>query len=346
MSPDQNPELEWPRVDFEADPRLVLGGRPRKGRLGGQRVDVHEDVFADLRSVGETAYQLLAATTARAYDPNATLEVGEQHFLIPISELPKRALDKRVDEAIPERQASRVPPSGQSGTPTDEVSDLIEMIQGVDQLEAASRPQVRESEYLFYAICWPCPNGFLGFVKKSNPRKALHAGRKFYKFEDTLKSVSTPDLALDSDVDVIISPTLVAGFSAIPIKDLFADIRIVFDGVRTNVGAIQSDLENAIPLLDESAAALTNVGERKLSVARRIYHLPSRLSAIGLTLEKFRSELTKQCVDESLLVDSDGQLDFGPDRVELFLDVVEGRFYRDGLGGEDRRADRFSRRRN
>ena len=69
---------DWPDIDFESDPRLVLGFRAGARRLDGRRIEVHEDAFGDLRAVCEPVANELREATPRSYEPFAQLEPAEE----------------------------------------------------------------------------------------------------------------------------------------------------------------------------------------------------------------------------------------------------------------------------
>jgi hypothetical protein len=72
--------------------------------------------------------------------------------------------------------------------------------------------------------------------------------------------------------------------------------------------------------------------------------LPDRLSKISLDTASVRRSLTAHGIDSDLLFDANGHFSFAGQNVGIFLDVIEGRYFEDDLGGERRRADRYSTR--
>jgi hypothetical protein len=57
-----------------------------------------------------------------------------------------------------------------------------------------------------------------------------------------------------------------------------------------------------------------------------------------------RKELKAVGVPVKTLLNPRGEFDFDADAVGVFLDVLESRYFDDRLGGEQRRADRYSTR--
>src|SRR5438876_878918 len=132
-----------PTFEVQADgaPRLVLGWRPASRRLTAARVPLRDDVFDALREIPQDALARLEASTARPYEPAADLEEGEEHFLVPISEVPFRpAAQPKTSRA----RSSAPPESGDEDQLTEhrneveqalpEVADLMAVVSGVDGL--------------------------------------------------------------------------------------------------------------------------------------------------------------------------------------------------------------------
>jgi hypothetical protein len=306
---------KWALEETIGDPRFCVGWRANKS-LQVKRLELHQDVFEDFRKACVAPLGWLKSQSSRPYEPFAALESGEQFFELPI--------DATLQEGIDQ-------------------SELVAAIQGVDQLASVSPEELRSKKVLFYAICWKRTNGgFLGFVTKDDPQVVLKPGYRYFQYADTLKHVDHPDLMIKDKADLVISPTEIAAFSAAALKDLLSDIHLVFTQVDSKVAEIKGILSSTLPLSDDSTAALVAVGRAKLSVARRLHVLKDRLSAIETDPTKFRKYLRDFGYDPDSFLDKKKNLVFGHDLVERFLDFVEGRFYRDELGDEPRRADRYS----
>jgi hypothetical protein len=321
---------EWPSVDFESDPRLVVGFRERQRRLAGHRIDLHEDTFSDLRELSETALTELAAAAPRPYEPYAELERGEEYFWIEVGRLPHRPPPRRADE-------------GDSDAVDDGTADLIHLVQHVDDLDTVDADLA--ARYAFYAMCWPLDGGgFIGLIKKIDPRRAMKAGKRWFQYGDVLRRAAPPDLVLEPDIDVVVTDSFVATRNPTAFKDLFNDVQIVLSSLPRNIKRVRGLLAKTVPLSDTAAEALSGAARRRVSFARRLNDLPSRLSAITLDKAELRREMRRFDVDPKSLLDRQGNFSFDQDRVGTFLDVIEARYFEDALGREHRRADRFSRR--
>lgn len=321
----------WPTVDFEEDPRLVVGFRAGPRHLGGHRIEVHEDAFSDLRELSANAFAEMEAAAPRPYEPYGELERGEEYFWVDVGGLPSRARSRRraYDDAETADEGS---------------ADLIHLVQHVDELDPVA-PNGLAARYTFYALCWPLDDGgFIGFIKKMDPRRALKAGKRWFQYGDVLRHAEPPDLVLEPDVDLVVTDTFVAARNPVAFKDLFNDVQVVLASLPGNISAVRDLLKGAVPLSDAAAGALEEAARRRVSYARRLHDLPARLQAISLETTALKREMRRVDVDPKSLLDRDGNFSFTSNDVGTFLDVIEARYFEDALGGEHRRADRFSRR--
>jgi hypothetical protein len=72
--------------------------------------------------------------------------------------------------------------------------------------------------------------------------------------------------------------------------------------------------------------------------------LPDRLSKITLDAATLKRSLSMHGIDPDILFDEKDNFSFTQQNVGIFFDAVEGRYFEDDLGGERRRADRYSTR--
>lgn len=322
------PDPSWPAIEFDADPRVILGVRAGARRLDGRRIDVHEEAFAELRSVCEPVAAELRDSTPRVYQPFAQLEPGEEYFRVEIDELPTKPQAHRRS-AAPE-------------TNDVDSADLVRLVASVDRLDPVA--DLDDFAYVFYAICWPADSGFAGFVKKTDPRRALRAGRRWFQYGDVLRRADPPDLVLEPNVDVVVTPTFVAARNPTAFKNLLNDVQVALAAVPRDVKAVRARLRHSVPLSKGAAAALEDAAMKRVSYARRLNLLPSRLADVTLDEATLRKELRRVGVPARALIGASGEFDFGAEEVGVFLDVLEARYFDDRLGGERRRADRYSTR--
>jgi hypothetical protein len=323
----------WPDVEFTQDPRLLVGWRDRNKRLNAKRFRLDQDVFEDLRALCRPALELLQTATEREYEESAELEPNEEFFSYDISDLP----------------AHPPPTTPQSddepGATDDETADLVRLVRTVDALDEVTREDVNIGGYSFYAICWPLNGSMVGFVSKVNPMATLRTGFRYFQFANTLRRVDRPEVALRDGSDIVIAPNRLAIIRPSAFNLLLGDVGIAFKAVPSNLKVLEAVLQTKIALTPEAAQAVRTEASRRVSYARRLRALPSRIELIAnLDETTVRANLLRHDVKPSLLLDDQGRWSFDVEHVGVFLDVIEGRYFEDELSGDKRRADRFSTR--
>lgn len=308
--------MSWTGIDLSADPRLVVGRRPKAKHLEAERVDLHQDTFAVLREIAQAALEKLEATTRRLYEPYAELEIGEEHFELGVMS------DVAFDEPV---------------------ADLTRIIRIVDDLASVDARNLANQNNLFYAVCWPSVAGGTGFVTKTDPARVVRHGR-FFQYRDALRAIDTPDLVLSDSTDFVVHEGLAGILRPTPFRMLFADIDVALQDVPNYVAASKQALANSVPLTDAAAAALQTVVSRRTSYAARLRRLSERLAQVPLTMDLVRAAAAQHLDNPDLLFNSAGEFEFGEDEVAVVLDLLEGRLFEDDFSGEHRRADRYSTR--
>lgn len=328
---DEGEVPDWEEIDFTKDPRLLAGWRIRR-RLDAHRFRLERAVFDELRALCEPTVQYLGTAERRDYEQFAALEGGEQFFSYDIS-------------AFPVHPPTQAPPVDQPGSPEDDTADLVRLVRTVDALPAITRADMDEGGYTFYAICWPHGGTMVGFVTKTDPMTTLRPGFRYFQFGDALRTADKPDLALKEGADIFVGATQLAILRPSAFNILLGDVDVLREGVSDDIKKLQAALQGSIPLTGTAADAVREEGQRLISYARRLRVLPDRFASMsGLDTTALVNSMQAHGVAPELLLDTQGQFSFGVAQVELFLDVVEGRYFEDDLGKERRRADRFSQR--
>ncbi len=310
-------DINWTEIDLSGDPRLIVGRRPRPKQLEAERVDVHHDAHPVLRQIAVTALQELADTQRRLYEPFAELEVGEEHFELQV---------------------------GAGGDGAGDGAELPHLMSVVDELASVDARDLKDQSNLFYALCWSSGAGVTGFVRQTDPVRVLRHGRRFFQYEDALRSVEAPDFALDGSVDFVFHARTVGILRPTPFRNLFADVDVALSGVPTYIADARAALASTVPITDSSAAALQAVVSRRVTFASRLRRLADRLAAVPITADAMLAAAARHLDDPSVVIDADGQLEFDEDHVGVVLDLLEGRLFEDDFSGQHRRADRFSSR--
>ncbi|MHA6802965.1 hypothetical protein [Salinifilum ghardaiensis] len=345
----------WGDLPLDGDPRLILGWRPKQRRLEGQRLNIHEDAFADLREIARGALDDLAERTARPYEPHANLDGQDEYFALTLDEIPGADLNEVLSrDASAGATADRTAGGGKAAsstpsepTPDEEgnAADLLRLLRTADQNEPMHPKAIGQQRYHFYAICFGTGDSVTAFVQKTDPRRSLKRGRRFFQYHDTLRSAKAPDLVLDEKVSFVIHDRQVAITHSQDFTDLLADVGIALRDVPTNVDRIATTLEPVAPLNDDSRDALRTLAGTRTSLAGRLHRLQRRLGELALDTDQVLAAAKRHMDDPSKIIEDDGTFTFNDlPGVHTFLDLAEGRLFEDDFTGERRRADRWSTR--
>jgi hypothetical protein len=226
----------------------------------------------------------------------------------------------------------------------DDTADLVQLVKSVDALQEASREDLDEGGYSFYAICWPHRESMIGFVSRMNPMTTLKPGIRYFQFGDAMTTARRPDFALREGADLVIGNEGTAILAPYSFEILLGDVGVRFDRVGADVNIVKKALASTISLTQTAEDALLTEASRRRSYAKRLRLLPDRLGKISLDATSIRRSLNAHAIDPDLLFDENGRFSFTPQNVGMFLDVIEGRYFEDDLGSERRRADRYSTR--
>lgn len=328
MSPIQVPE-----IDPEVDPLFVLAQRDpkRRRRLIGFELVLHEDIFEDVRSIAQEALERLQQLEEREYEPTAELEQGEQCFSMRLDDLPTPQHEEPEGETL------------------QGIADLLVIISDPTALEAVSAAELSSDKYLAYGIVLTDMNGRrIGFLRQEDPARPVRRGRVFGRFTDSLQKLDErPTLILYPDIDLIITPDRVFALRKAAFSRLLADVDIALAEVDQSVHEVTSQLGPHMHVSAGVVDVLRGVARRRPSFALRLRRLGNRakqLSDAGVTNQQIRGAIIEVDGRPHELLNDQDEFEFAEDAVGAFLDVLEGRWFKDSLGGEPRRADRYSRR--
>lgn len=182
------------------------------------------------------------------------------------------------------------------------------------------------------------------FIRKVNPRQILKPGFLWTHYESSLKRVATPDMVIESTVDVLLMPEQLFSFNGNKIKDLFTDVHLAAQDVPNYVNNIVTALGEDVRITDEALEVLRRTAMKKVSFARRLFALQSTLTNLHVKLDMIRDALASHGIEKEQLLDDEGNLRFEESGVGVFLDVMEERYFESDWTHESRRADRFSTR--
>jgi len=317
---------EWTQMDLSGQPRLLLGQRKSSKKIEVHRIQVHQELFDDLRSIAQGAIAELQRRDAKPYSTFAS-KTGDDYFDVDVSDIPQRR-NMRKQEDDPEAY---------------EIASALAMIADCDAHPVMTAEELRDADPSLYAIVFERDGDYVGFIRNSSPRRPVRPGLKYLQYGDTLRRVDPPDLAIDDDIDLVVAADRCAVLSPAAFTTLFGDVGVAFEQVSANVKAISDALKGVLPLGRGTLAALNARCGRRVSDAKRLHHIVTeRRGALKkLTSAELRSLLKLRGLDGAI---RRGEVSLTDDNVSDFLDLVEGRLFSDDLTGEERRADSYSSR--
>jgi hypothetical protein len=317
----------WSAVDLSSDPRLLLGRRKSSKKIDVHRVDVHQDLFVDLRAIAESAVDELLRREAKPYATFASMSTDD-YFDVDVSDIPQRR-DRRKKEEDPEAY---------------EIATALAMIAECDEHNTLTAEELRDSNPTLYAIVFEDEGEYIGFIRNRSPQRTVKPGLRYLQYGDTLRKVDPPDLAIDSDIDVVVAPDRCAVLTPSAFTTLFGDVRIPFQQVPNNIEVMAKAFEGTLPLSETSLAALGERCGTRVIDAKRLHHIVTqREDALkGLGKDRMKDLLKERGLEDVLKPDG---LQLTTETVTDFLDLVEGRLFDDDVTGEERRADAYSPRR-
>jgi hypothetical protein len=318
----------WDGVDLAGEPRLLLGQRKGSKKIEVHRIEVHQELFEDLRSIAQGAIAELQRREAKPYSTFAS-KTGDDYFDVEVTDIPQRR-NRRKREDDPEAY---------------EIASALAMIADCDDHPVMTAPELRNADPSLYAIVFEGNGDYVGFIRNASPRRPVKPGLKYLQYGDTLKKIEPPDLAIGDDIDLVVAADRCAVLSPTAFTTLFGDVGVAFEQVPSNVTAMSDALKDVIPLGPRTLVALNDRCGRRVSDAKRLHHIVTeRKEALkGLNPSEMKTLLRRRGLDGAV---QKGELSLIDDNISDFLDLVEGRLFNDDVTGEERRADSYSPRRH
>ncbi|GCD19282.1 hypothetical protein CTKZ_08440 [Cellulomonas algicola] len=316
MNGDAAPD--WTGVELAGDPTMFIGWRRSNKRLEARRVSLHEDTFEALHEIGAAAISQLRTMRGLPYSPYVHPELGEEYIYLPL--------------------AADVPDSDGRG------SDLAGLCRNLDAVQEITAEELRTHDFQFYGIAYASGENLVAFVRKSNPRRTLQGAHKFFKFSGSLKRVARPDIVLEDTVDLVVTQRALAVLRSFSFEMLAPDVNFSEENVQRYVDDLVGALQGKVVLSAGSIEALREVSGRKTSLVKRLKNLHSRASQLQITPASVQEILRRHDLAEVVQFDADGNVVLNVESVEVFVDLLEGRYFEQDFTGDAVRADRFRRR--
>lgn len=313
----------WEGMILPGIPELIVGWRPKPARIDAAAVELSRDVAGELADKCRQTLVRLENLTPRFYGGSPQIEPGEEYLEVPVGNLP------RCQSA--------------AGEPDDDLagmSDLQRLIATIG-LPSVSRNELRDGSYLFYAvICAEKGTGHrIGFVRQINPYRVAKTGKLMTLLgQEGLQRLEEPLFVFDEGFDLVLTPERVAVLRLEAFNRMFADLNTLAASAPANAKLVADAVSQMTP---EAVQALSDAASERPSLARRLQQLTRADAVPGLTPGKLTRAMSKHQLNPADIV-VNGEISFGPDKADVFLDLIEQLYYQTDFTREHRRADRYS----
>lgn len=328
-APSDLPRL--PEVNEERDPILLIVERAKNRRLSPSRVNIHHDAHSAIFAIARRAReQTFVDRKPKPWEPSADVQ-DHECFVMDVTSLPPPRHD-----------------DDESGNEEDDASDLIRAVQRPDLLDQMKTEELVDDgrKFIGYGLRFETEKGPLTLLRSDDPARPLKQAAFIGLHANSLKHVEKrPHVILYRTMQMALTNGHIMSTAKRPMKDLFSDVDVALSEVPQQVGKVVEAMPETLGISDTAVEILRTVSSRRPAFALRLRRFPHRLQQMGdngVTTEAIIDAVKAVGGDPALIFGEDGNFEFSEENVGPFLDVIEGRWYHDALGGEARRADSFS----
>jgi hypothetical protein len=287
---------------------------------------------ADISGVaGSTSVTLLVASRQRNAVDGGHLNIGRDAL---------RAMSERANETlhdlVPMERRDYWPDANlQTGEyyqiPREAIEDSLRVLRFLDA-GADTRllsPEDLAGRLLFYAVVMGGdPAARVAFVSKSNPARELGRGiwlTRLTPHSDTLTSVDTPLFLFEDRVDLVVGPTSVLVLNQLAFEQWFRESPAIGEHVDRWI----SRIDDHLPFADDGVERLRARAETNSRIRRLLRNIAERGHLAGVSIDRIRTHLREQGLDENALLRGD-ELLLGEDPTPL-LKLLNEDMFRGGL---------------
>lgn len=184
------------------------------------------------------------------------------------------------------------------------------------------------------------PGSRSAFVRRSNPRRGLRAGRLLTSYHDVLTRISDPVFGFDLDIDFVILGDHVYVLSQIAFSKLFRDQ----DALKAQVPRWAGTIAAAIPMEPAGLERLKARALRDSRLARRLETIANRGHLDDVPTDELRKKMEEVGLDPDLLLNARGELTLEEDHIAHVLYFLNEDFFYGVLTNAGFRADRKAAR--
>lgn len=180
------------------------------------------------------------------------------------------------------------------------------------------------------------PGARAAFLRRSNPRRGLRAGRLLTSYSDVLTRIDEPVFGFDLAIDLVFVGDQVHVLSQVTFAKLFRDQDALVQQVPTWAAEISSHL----PLEVSGRARLEERALRDSRLARRLENIATRGHLEGISEQILREKMVAVALDPELLLNADGELTLEDDHIPQVLHFLNEDLFYGVLTNAGFRADR------
>jgi len=327
-------DVQSKHFDLDQDPMLLVGRRTKPRELEGFRVNLDRNSISGIREIAVSTITSISGLMAVDWYPDMAIE----HDQFAVFDAGYMAA---LSAFVVDEDHSSEPPLEEDAIQS---AGLLSLLRSTNDLEMLTPAALEAGDFRFYAVVWTSGDAgsLLAFVSEYNPLSIRHQARTFYSFDGSLRSLAPPDLALDSEADLVVMSDAIWMLRSIAFDRLFSDVRASLNDVESSVSAMERAFLR-LPFSPISLKAIRRVCASKPTYARRLHLLAESEHARSITPALLKRALEAHGADSRYFI-SGGVVEIDRDEVGELLDVLEGRWYEADFSKEPRRAGRWTRR--
>lgn len=214
------------------------------------------------------------------------------------------------------------------------LSEAVLAPEALPMLHPADLP-ARDLE-LYAITVGDTPGSRAAFLRRSNPRRGLRAGRVLTSYSDVLVKIEDPIFGFDLIVDLVFVGDDVHVLSPNTFSRLFRDQEALAAQVPSWTGVIA----DAVPMSAEGRERLQERALRDGRLSRRLEAIASRGHLPGITAAELRETMTAVGLNPDELLDDQGQLVLQDEHIPQVLYFLNEDLFYGALTSTGFRADR------
>jgi hypothetical protein len=300
-------------VDPSEDLTLTVGWRSGKKMKLGQ-VLVGPDVAAPFREIIGEVLEDLSGRTSEPWTPEA--DQGPETYLTLRQEL-----------------------LGDAPVLAAEHTDLTfaQALLTAESLPVITPQTVPAANLELYALTvGSTPGARAAFVRRSNPRRGLRAGRILTSLHDTLSRIDAPVFGFDSSVDLVFQGDQAYVLSQSAFGALFRDQ----EALTAQVPRWTDDLAKHLPISTVGIERLSAKALRDRRIASRLETIVNRGHLKGVTAQELTETMAQVGLDPLVLLNDQGEFEFAEEHVPTVLQFLNEDLFYGAITNVGFRADK------